>query len=256
MPERASAWARHHLKLLDGPTSKLVFQMIGTYADDKTGEAHPRQQTLADEAGVSIRTVKRTVARAVELGLMSVKHKGNQYSQTSYRLNLEVNVTKGGTFTPERRCQDEQVNVPPATSESAASDTIAKSEGATSRPLHGKVKVPTEASEGANSDIAIEEGISIVSNVSSSLGSDSSVVVHPNNTGYVAREKPEKSSSKPELAPPGSAAPPPWDHPPWFDPLTKLEGYRRIDHSRSAKTIKGVCFEASVDPSGLIRGEE
>ena len=202
--QRASAWARGQLRLLNSSTAKLVFLAIGTYADDKTGEAHPRQQTLATETNLSIRTVKRAVTRCVELGLMSVEHKGNQYSETVYRLN--VNVPASGTFTHDER--------------DSRGTTTKKRKG-----QGGQVKVPPVVSEGDTAGNAIKEGISNIS-------------------------KEHTETSLRSVSPPTEQSA--WDHPPWFDPLTKLKGYRRIDHSTSAKTIEGICFEADVDPTKVV----
>lgn len=43
-----------------------------------------------------------------------------------------------------------------------------------------------------------------------------------------------------------------WEPPEWFRPLTTLEGYRRLDYSKLAAKLAGVCEAAGVAPGDVV----
>ena len=43
-----------------------------------------------------------------------------------------------------------------------------------------------------------------------------------------------------------------WEPPEWFEPLTVLEGYKRIKHARSVEAVEAYCREAGVSPSDVV----
>ena len=43
-----------------------------------------------------------------------------------------------------------------------------------------------------------------------------------------------------------------WEAPEWFVPLTRLKGYRQVNHSKGAQMIAAACAEAGVDPGDVV----
>ena len=53
------------------PTEKLVGMVLALHMDKRTGKIRVRQETVAQECGVSVRTVRRAVAALVSSGVFT-----------------------------------------------------------------------------------------------------------------------------------------------------------------------------------------
>ena len=92
-------------------TEKLVFLLMANYADDKN-ECWPSYTTLADEAGVSERTIARVVDRLAEFGWLEVLRQGNARTSSKYQLNFDgTEIPKNTKKKPSKEGrQDDKVD--------------------------------------------------------------------------------------------------------------------------------------------------
>ena len=58
------------------PTEKLVGMALALHIDKKTGKIRARQESIAQECGVSTRTVRRAIASLVAEGILSSQQTG------------------------------------------------------------------------------------------------------------------------------------------------------------------------------------
>ena len=81
--ERVAAIPRTVLK----DAYKVVLWRLALHRNRETGRCDPSELTLAKGAGVSLRTVKRAIAKGEELGLLAIgrSNSGLHYDHNSYR---------------------------------------------------------------------------------------------------------------------------------------------------------------------------
>ncbi|MGE3857266.1 MAG: helix-turn-helix domain-containing protein [Dehalococcoidia bacterium] len=71
-------------------TRKLVAVCLARYASDEGGSCRPAQETLADDAGVSLRTVRDVLGELEALGFAQVIARGTNGRATRYRLHADA----------------------------------------------------------------------------------------------------------------------------------------------------------------------
>lgn len=91
-------------KIRLGKAARLVLLSIGHYADNKTGEAHPLQLTIASHSGVSVYHINRYLKQLKQFGFITIKrkftfNKGKRMTRNFYKINLDViiSVSKDGS---------------------------------------------------------------------------------------------------------------------------------------------------------------
>lgn len=81
-----------------GPSDKLVLFALAARAD-KYGNSHPKQATIARDTGLSVRTVRDSIAKAADVGLLS---RTKRYRQsTVYSLTFEAYAKKVIDLSPK-----------------------------------------------------------------------------------------------------------------------------------------------------------
>lgn len=91
---RATVWA-WAIKGL-GCQTKMVLLALAERANHATYECFPSQATIAEDAEVSVKTVKRAVERLVKVGAITVlrsRRADGRLGGNIYRLNVDVSVT-------------------------------------------------------------------------------------------------------------------------------------------------------------------
>jgi hypothetical protein len=83
----AVKWA---FKQAVSPTEKLVLLFIADHANEKTQQCWPSLGTIAKEAGLSTRSVIRSVNRLVELGLLDRADRFSNNRQTSNVYTVKI----------------------------------------------------------------------------------------------------------------------------------------------------------------------
>lgn len=97
---RRFTWEREVKEATMPPTRKLVLLAVATHAN-KIGKAWPSQARLADECGVSERTIRKHIAAAIEEGWLVRTRKGHkvgrapEQSQTAEYLLASPNRNEG-----------------------------------------------------------------------------------------------------------------------------------------------------------------
>ena len=95
-------WERS-LRMLRLPaTAKLVGLVLATYVDGETGEnAHPGEERLAADCGLSVRAVRQHLGKLRDVGLIERTQKGraNQHARTADTYALRLPATQLG-LTP------------------------------------------------------------------------------------------------------------------------------------------------------------
>jgi hypothetical protein len=91
-PERRYMLAREGLERTSqlNATEARVALVILSHLNHKTGRCNPAQDTIAEVAKVSNRTVRRAIDRLGELGLFEVYLHGGGYHQNAYRPDFEA----------------------------------------------------------------------------------------------------------------------------------------------------------------------
>lgn len=91
-------------KAVETPLSgneKLVFILMANYADEYD-RCYPSQDTLARQAGLSIRTIQRIVEKLEELGYLLILRRGTGNKSSIYKLCFEVSENQGSqNVTPD-----------------------------------------------------------------------------------------------------------------------------------------------------------
>lgn len=80
-----------------------VYMVLALHVDYDTGVCWPSRQTIATEAGVSLSTVKRSLARLAALGAIEVEHRRTDHGDSTsnlYRLPYAINRRGGVTGDP------------------------------------------------------------------------------------------------------------------------------------------------------------
>lgn len=74
---------------------KIVFQVIKSYANNKTGIAYPSQKTLSANTGMTDRSIRRSLQRLKDIGIIEViKVKKNNH----YTVNSSLEIWKSDTI--------------------------------------------------------------------------------------------------------------------------------------------------------------
>lgn len=79
------------------PTDKLVLYTLASRADRK-GHSHPSQDTLAKDTGLSVRAVRYSIARLLDVKLL-VRTRRYKRS-TVYSLNFEAYLERAEALSP------------------------------------------------------------------------------------------------------------------------------------------------------------
>ncbi len=67
------AWVRKDRDPLMNGTAKLITDYLVDCPNFEKGRCFPSHETIADEIGVSVRTVERTIPRIIEAGWISIR---------------------------------------------------------------------------------------------------------------------------------------------------------------------------------------
>ena len=89
-------------KAVETPLSgneKLVFILMANYADEYD-RCYPSQDTLARQAGLSIRTIQRIVEKLEELGYLLILRRGTGNKSSIYKLCFEVSENQSSQNVP------------------------------------------------------------------------------------------------------------------------------------------------------------
>ncbi|RXH41078.1 helix-turn-helix domain-containing protein [Bradyrhizobium zhanjiangense] len=100
-------WARAVRAELDIPAkAKVVAQVIAEHVNVSTGIAFPSYVTIAREAGIPARTVRRMIEVLCDLGWLEVTQRGSKGAgekhATHYRIVLAKTATQDGSFAGEK----------------------------------------------------------------------------------------------------------------------------------------------------------
>lgn len=92
-----------------------VYLVLALHVDYDTGVCWPSRQTIATEAGVSLSTVKRSLARLAQIGAIEIEHRRDAAGDSTsnlYRLPYAINRRGGGvTHDPTQGRQRTQGGV-------------------------------------------------------------------------------------------------------------------------------------------------
>lgn len=94
-----STWARKQISNLSTYSEKLTLFTLASYADSG-GKAWPTHTRLAQDIGMSRRTIIRAMAKFLDLNLITIQKRGNQYQPTVYFLNLACDISESVGDTP------------------------------------------------------------------------------------------------------------------------------------------------------------
>lgn len=119
---------------------KLVYVALATYADDRR-TAFPSQQRIADDTGLSLRSVKRAVKAGEEAGLFEVIH-----TQASNRYRLRDLKVGGYVLGSGPECHSDTSEVQDSHSGSAP---VAHEQDQRSRPASQTISTSSVAASGA-----------------------------------------------------------------------------------------------------------
>lgn len=90
--------------LVAAPAADLkVYLVLALHVDYDTGVCWPSRQTIATEAGVSLSTVKRSLARLAQLGAIEIEHRRDAAGDATsnlYRLPYAINRRGRATGDP------------------------------------------------------------------------------------------------------------------------------------------------------------
>lgn len=101
----AARWARVGIDVMRDPElplqAKAVYALLATYADDDGRDScYPRQETMAEQLGVSVDTIQRHLAVLVEAGVVEVEPRfrpDGGRSTNDYQLHDALGEGKGRT---------------------------------------------------------------------------------------------------------------------------------------------------------------
>lgn len=84
------------------PNEKIVFETLKMYADNETGKAFPSYETLAEDTGLSSRSVMRCIKRMEKLGVLRVeRRKDEERGNTSNMYTLYDTAEMWASSSPE-----------------------------------------------------------------------------------------------------------------------------------------------------------
>lgn len=88
------------------PTTRLVLHAIHRYMNDTTLEAYPSRPTLAQDTGLSKKTISKHTEKAEKLGWLKkfkARQPGNQFLNNIYK---GIYPTQGHSYSPNRELED------------------------------------------------------------------------------------------------------------------------------------------------------
>ncbi len=155
MSWRATAWAketRGHRSY----SQKLVLMILADYHNTEADSAWPKQETLANDCEMPVRTLQRCLKGLEGDGFISI-HQGNQHRPTQYLLLLAhtqegESATSGASANLADAPSDDGSPPPPTAEADADSDPVNPSSETSASATGGAVHPPLETSASAISD--------------------------------------------------------------------------------------------------------
>ncbi len=217
MSWRATAWAKD-TRGHGSYSQKLVLMVLSDYHNTEADSAWPKQETLAGDCEMPLRTLQRCIRGLETEGFISVI-KGNQHRRTEYVLNMassqvSEDANDGAPANMAGSLAANDVHAPPTAGANADSEEVNPPPMAGTPAENERVNPPLETSEPAISDT-------------------DSLYEPPKNLQRTANRA-ERGSARPDsglpdmadaiLVDPGTGEV--IEEPAWLATLRSIEGYR------------------------------
>lgn len=94
-------------------TEKAILAAFAEHADDDGASIYPSIRTIADDTGVSVRTVQRIATKYCDAGLLILTAEARQHKPRTYQIDLDVLAEYPLSETGERRLERQQQRARP-----------------------------------------------------------------------------------------------------------------------------------------------
>ena len=207
----------------------LLLLAVADHAHDDGAGAYPSIQTLAAKSRLTPRAVQGILNRLEAAGELIIQRRTGPHQVNVYTVPMMLRSEAPATDT----------DLPIGANGGGPEPAVPEGDGENFSPSGGDGEFTMKSFHDEKNTLGMAMRISPKPSLEPSGVTTSFTAVKdvaaPDKIG------PANSRSKEIFKPPD-----------WFEPLTRLEGYRRIDHSRFVSVLEKTCQEGRVSPAAVV----